>query len=428
MIAEAAGFVRLEGGRLICRGAGTGDAEFEAIAEHVERATKADGGVGGVCAALEWGRGDQRPTSGWVVSLGYGLGRLLEPAATRQLRCEDEWQWPEADLAWCPTRAVIDHEAGRTYFVGPEAERLACLIEEAEQQAAEGEAERYTLSRWEAEQGRAEVESAVARTVEYICAGDVFQANIAQRFRARFSGSTRALFEAGMERAQPWYGALMELPDERGVVSLSPELLLEGRREGEAVTRPIKGTLPSGARAHDLARSAKDAAELTMIVDLMRNDLGRVCRTGSLRVENAREIETHPTVHHGVATIAGRLRKDLSARELLTAIFPGGSVTGAPKIRAMQIIEEMEPARRGPYCGSIGWWGADGSITLNVAIRTIAIRGQDARYWAGAGIVADSTPAAEYEEMLTKRAAADGLCRESGRMIIEQKDICPTPA
>jgi len=428
MIAEAAGFVSLEGGRLVCNSEGAGDAEFDSIVERVERAAASEGGVESICSALEWGWESQWGSGGWVVSLGYGLGRLLEPAATRRVRCEDEWQWPEADLAWCPTRAVIDHEAGRTYFVGPEAERLACMIEEAEEQAAEGEAEGYTLGRWEAEQRRAEVESAVARTVEYICAGDVFQANVAQRFRARFSGSARALFGAGMERGQPWYGALLELPGDRRVISLSPELLINGTRGGEAVTRPIKGTLPAGARANDLAGSVKDAAELTMIVDLMRNDLGRVCRAGSVHVERARDIETHPTVHHGVATIGGALRHDLSARELLTAIFPGGSVTGAPKIRAMQIIEELEPARRGPYCGSIGWWGTDGSITLSVAIRTIAIRGQDARYWAGAGIVSDSKPVAEYEEMLTKRAVADRLCCESERVVIEQKDTCPTRA
>jgi para-aminobenzoate synthetase component 1 len=179
------------------------------------------------------------------------------------------------------------------------------------------------------------------------------------------------------------------------------------------VTRPIKGTLPASADPARLLASEKDGAELAMIVDLMRNDLGRVCEIGSIRVESGRTIESHPTVHHGVAEVSGRLRDGLDRFDLLAATFPPGSVTGAPKIRAMQVIDELEPARRGAYCGAMGLLGGDGSMTLNVSIRTASIAGRGVPhrvdhlegtldYWAGCGIVADSRPDEEWRESETK--------------------------
>lgn len=155
----------------------------------------------------------------------------------------------------------------------------------------------------------------------------------------------------------------------------------------------------------ELRDSAKDQAELNMIVDLERNDLGRVCRIGSVRVTEARRIETHPTVLHGVATIEGQLKEKVSFVDLLGATFPGGSVTGAPKIRAMQIIDELEPVRRGPYCGAVGYLAADGTMEFNVAIRTMIVAGGRVHIPVGGGIVADSDPAREYEETLVKAQA-----------------------
>jgi para-aminobenzoate synthetase component 1 len=199
-------------------------------------------------------------------------------------------------------------------------------------------------------------------------------------------------------------------------VSLSPELLLDvDAAARRVVTRPIKGTRPSAATAQELLDSAKDTAELNMIVDLMRNDLGRVCAYGSVGVPRPRTIESHPTVHHGVAEVAGRLRPGVGLVELLRAVFPGGSVTGAPKIRAMQIIDELEAVRRGPYCGAIGYVSGCGRLGLNVAIRTIALTGgRPDRAWGhltgtldygvGGGIVADSEPVAEYRETMDKAA------------------------
>jgi para-aminobenzoate synthetase component 1 len=155
----------------------------------------------------------------------------------------------------------------------------------------------------------------------------------------------------------------------------------------------------------ELLDSIKDAAELNMIVDLERNDLGRVCRIGTVRVTQPRTIETHPTVYHGVATVEGALRQDVSFVDLLRATFPGGSITGAPKIRAMEIIDELEPVRRGPYCGAIGYLDSDGTIEFNVAIRTMIAAAGEIHVPVGGGIVADSDPAAEYDETLVKARA-----------------------
>ena len=162
----------------------------------------------------------------------------------------------------------------------------------------------------------------------------------------------------------------------------------------------------------ELRRSAKDQAELNMIVDLERNDLGRVCEIGSVKVTEPRVIEEHPTVYHGAATIEGMLRPDVSLVDLLRATFPGGSITGAPKIRAMQIIDELEPTRRGPYCGAIGYLSVDGHMQFNIAIRTMIVKDGLIHIPVGGGIVADSDPASEYEETLVKAAAMFDALRD----------------
>lgn len=194
------------------------------------------------------------------------------------------------------------------------------------------------------------------------------------------------------------------------ILSSSPELFLQ-LRTGRVLTRPIKGTRRrtgdaalDAAALEDLQRSPKDRAELAMIVDLERNDLGRVCRYGSVRVDNDGAVEAHPTVFHRVATIIGQLRPDRDAIDLLRATFPGGSITGAPKVRAMQIIDELERSPRGAYCGAIGYLGLDGSMMLNLAIRTLVVEGRQAYVSVGGGIVSDSNPQAEYDETLAKAA------------------------
>jgi para-aminobenzoate synthetase component 1 len=252
---------------------------------------------------------------------------------------------------------------------------------------------------------REQYEAAVARVIEYIRAGDVFQVNLSQRFSCGLPAQPEEILDRLDERAPALFGGCLSY-DDFALVSNSPELFLRVTPDRRVVTRPIKGTRPRApGMATELLRSLKDQAELNMIIDLERNDLGRVCEIGSVRVTEPRAIEAHPTVYHGVATIEGVLREDVTFVDLLRATFPGGSVTGAPKIRAMEIIEELEPVRRGPYCGAIGYLDADGTIELNVAIRTMIIKDGLVHIPVGGGIVADSDPAGEYEETLVKARA-----------------------
>ncbi|MHC4217203.1 MAG: anthranilate synthase component I family protein [Planctomycetota bacterium] len=344
---------------------------------------------------------------GWIGYLSYDLGRHLEPAACHQpVRATvDDRGWPLGEMGWCPDALVYDNLDRRWYGVG---DPLSL--------AAPSPAGAYRVGTPASVMDPDSYLAMVEAAIEYIAAGDIFQANITHRLSAPFEGSTRRLCRRALALSDAWYGAYLELPGGRCLVSLSPELLLEvDAATRRVITRPIKGTRPSAADRGELLDSEKDAAELNMIVDLMRNDLGRVCEYGSVRVPRPRIIETHPTVHHGVAEVTGRLRHGVGLGKLLRAAFPGGSVTGAPKIRAMQIIDELEPVRRGPYCGAIGFVSAGGGAGLNVAIRTMALTGRrrdgawdhltgTLDYGVGGGIVADSTPIAEYRESMDKAA------------------------
>ncbi|MEM6562222.1 MAG: anthranilate synthase component I family protein, partial [Planctomycetota bacterium] len=256
---------------------------------------------------------------------------------------------------------------------------------------------------------RPHFETAVQQVIDYIAAGDIFQANLSQRFSIPWREPPQVLFERLVERNPAWYGALLDR-DDYALVSNSPELYLQIDPAGRVVTRPIKGTRPAGTDPAELLASTKDAAELNMIVDLERNDLGRVCKLGSVRVSEPRHIENHGTVLHGVATVEGQLRADATFADVIAATFPGGSITGAPKVRAMQILDELEPVQRGPYCGAIGFISDTGHAAFNIAIRTIVLANEHAHVNVGGGIVADSQPADEYEETLVKaRAMFDAL-------------------
>ena len=251
--------------------------------------------------------------------------------------------------------------------------------------------------------------AAVRRALDYISAGDVFQINLSQRFTVAQTATPLQIYQRLTAHAPAAFGALLDFGD-FALICNSPELFFrviplgDGRRK--IITRPIKGTRPRMAgMAEQLRDSPKDQAELNMIIDLERNDLGRLCEIGSVKVAEPRTIETHPTVYHGVATIEGMLRPDVGFVEILRAMLPGGSITGAPKIRAMQIIDELEPVRRGPYCGAIGYLAADGSMEFNIAIRTMIVKEGRVHIPVGGGIVADSDPAAEYEETLVKARA-----------------------
>jgi aminodeoxychorismate synthase component I len=251
----------------------------------------------------------------------------------------------------------------------------------------------------------AEYEAVVAKAIDYISAGDVFQVNLSQRFDIPAAAAPATVYDRLIEKSPSRFAAFLDF-DDFAIASHSPELFLQVTPDRKVTTRPIKGTRPRRAgMEEELLRSTKDAAELNMIVDLERNDLGRVCETGSVRVTRPREIQSLPTIYHGVAEIQGVLRPEIDFVDLLRGTFPGGSVTGAPKVRAMQIIDELEPVRRGPYCGAIGYLAANGSMQFNVAIRTITFKKDHAYVSVGGGIVADSDPAGEYEETLVKAAA-----------------------
>jgi para-aminobenzoate synthetase component I len=251
---------------------------------------------------------------------------------------------------------------------------------------------------------------AVARVREYIVAGDIFQANLSQRFQTPLQEPPFELYRRLRRRNPAPFAAYLGF-DDVTVLSASPERFLRLDHDRQVETRPIKGTRPRGlVPMHDaalgraLAESEKDRAENVMIVDLLRNDLSRVCRPGTVRVPELFALEQHPTVHHLVSTVVGELEPPADAVELVRAAFPGGSITGAPKVRAMEIIAELEPTRRGVYCGSIGYISASGAMDTSIVIRTFVAAGGELYFQAGGGIVADSDPELEYRETLDKAA------------------------
>ncbi|TVQ60416.1 MAG: anthranilate synthase component I family protein [Phycisphaerales bacterium] len=362
---------------------------------------------------------------GWIGWLGYDLGRRLEPTGQGvRARAASDRDWPLGLWLRCPGAMVHDAWTGRWQAVGEassSASALAACVASARAARAPGRVEPFRLETPADPHPRERYEAGVREALARIGAGEVFQVNLARRLSAPFTGDTRALFAALCARARPRFGCYAESVTTgapgpaHAVLSLSPELFLEGDlRTGEVATRPMKGTRPITGDARELFEAGKDRAELAMIVDLMRNDLGRVARFGSVRVAEARSIERHAGggVLQAVAEVRARLREGVTLDELLRATFPPGSVTGAPKIRAMRLIDELEASRRGPYCGASGFISDHGRFAFNVAIRTAGVlgeRGRDGRfrratldYSVGAGIVADSVPGDEYDETAQK--------------------------
>ena len=246
------------------------------------------------------------------------------------------------------------------------------------------------------------------RVREYTIAGDCYQVNLAKQFSAKVTGNAWSTYRNLRDSSPAPYGAFMNFPFAQ-VLSNSPESFIQCR-DRRVITSPIKGTRPRDhrnkkldkANAKALLNSTKDRAENLMIVDLMRNDLSRCCELGSVKVPVLFEVHSFANVHHLISQVSGMLRGQLHALDLLRSCFPGGSITGAPKIRAMHIIEELEPTRRGLYCGAIAYVGADGNLETNIAIRTIVIKDGVARYSAGGGLVIDSDEESEYQELLVK--------------------------
>ena len=393
---------------------------------------------------------DTTPCTGWIGFIGYELGRTIEPASASPLAARngswrDDRHWPLACLRRCDALLAFEHASRRWWLVGdaaaPPTRELAdwfrSVPPSSAPPAADGEAHpAFTLGPLTHTTPRGIFEASLSRVINHLRAGDAYQVNLAHRLSCDFSGSARALFARLAIIADPWHGAYIEADHAHtrlAVASASPELFLRFDPLSRRLeTRPMKGTRPLEAQPAELLDSDKEKAELTMIVDLMRNDLGRIAQTGSVHVDVPRALERHGTgpgrgVLQATASISATLRQPTTLADILRATFPPGSVTGAPKVSAMRIIESLEPVRRGPYCGAIGFFGDDGGLNLSVAIRTACIRGQapaasatgpvplDAfahgtlDYAVGAGIVADSIPALEWQETLTKARALEAL-------------------
>ncbi len=366
---------------------------------------------------------------GWLGWLAYELGRLVEPMGRDAGRAPMPVGVPLAEWHWCPD-AIVGREGGGRRIIGDQGRALSWMKGGGD---ARGFAARVTGGSMDERTYR----DGVARIVELIRAGDVFQVNLAHRLDAAFAGSARSAFAALVAAARPRCGAYFEGPGlgadgRHAVLSASPELFLRfDARTRALTTQPMKGTRAASESRDALAHAEKDRAELSMIVDLMRNDLGRVCDLGSVRVLSTRDIESHGHGHarlwQATATVGGRLREDRTIADALWAAFPPGSITGAPKVRAMQIIDEIEMADRGPYCGCAGFVSRCGSAAFNVMIRTGVILGHgdasaldafaDGRlvYGVGAGIVSDSDPAAEWRETLDKARILDALTGDLAR-------------
>ncbi len=363
---------------------------------------------------------------GAVGLLGYELGGWLERLPLPQGQGLD---LPDMAVGFYDTVAVFDHQTGQGWVISggerePDAARrpavASALAERLHGRLSATPAVTPTAGPilrapgWQAEFTPAAYRAAIARVLDYIAAGDIYQANMTQRFLGRLAPGVSAwdAYRALRPRTASPFSAFLNLGRGRALASGSPERFLALDAEGHIETRPIKGTRPrhadpaqDAALAAELLASEKDRAENLMIVDLLRNDLSRVAEIGSVAVPSLWGLESYRTVHHLTSVVTARLRSGLGPIDLLRAAFPGGSITGAPKIRAMEIIHELEPARRGAYCGSVVWIGWDGAMDSSIIIRTAAIAGDLIQVQAGGGIVADSDPEAEYQESLTKARA-----------------------
>jgi para-aminobenzoate synthetase component I len=336
--------------------------------------------------------------------IAYDFGRSLEPHA----RLPDFTPLcPDLVLHVYDTVAAFDHMQERAWIIAADPTEADALEELLKRKPREPGAS--AIAGFTSNFTRAQYEAAIARTVELILAGDIFQANITQCFAAPIpDGFDPMAFYRVLRQKNPAPFAAFLDYGELQVASSSPERLLNF--DGRTVeARPIKGTRRrdpdpqrDAALIAELASSRKDRAENVMIVDLLRNDLSRVCAPGTVRVPVLCGLETYASVHHLTSVITGELREGRSLGDLIGATFPGGSITGAPKIRAMEIIAELEGMARGVYCGAIGYLGFSGPADLNIAIRTAQFADGIARVQAGGGITARSSPAAEYEESLTK--------------------------
>lgn len=354
---------------------------------------------------------------GAIGYFAYDLARRVEHLPSVSLDAENMPQMVVGIYDWA---LVVDHQLRRTYLVshGMNGETevdwpsLCAIFDGPLMQATQ--ADFKISSALQSNMDYTQYGAAFNRVKQYIHEGDCYQVNLAQRFSAHASGDAWTAYLALRDISPAPFMSYMNLGDAQSslqVLSASPERFLQVHGK-HVETRPIKGTRPrsdnaveDASNANDLQNSPKDRAENLMIVDLLRNDISKVCETGSVRADKLFALESFANVHHLVSTVTGKLAEDKTAIDLLHACFPGGSITGAPKFRAMEIIEELEPNRRGLYCGAIGYVGFDGNMDTNIAIRTAVYSDDEIRFYAGGGVVADSELAKEYRETLDKASS-----------------------
>jgi len=360
------------------------------------------------------GAGDSGlPFAGGAVGyLAYDLGRRFERVPTIAAADID---MPDLAVGIYDWAVVVDHAARRTWLVGAGRDTKTfaswdSLVARLHGKPLADPAAFRVAAQPTSNLTRAQYAAAFRRVQQHIRDGDCYQVNLTQRFAAPAVGDSWHAYLRLRDINPAPFAAFLDLPDGK-IVCSSPErfLKVQGRH---VETKPIKGTRPRAADpvrdralADELRASAKDRAENVMIVDLLRNDLGKVCVPGSVRASKLFDIESFASVHQLVSTVEGELAADKHALDLVAACFPGGSITGAPKVAAMKIIEQLEPHRRSVYCGAIGYVGFDGNMDLNIAIRTLVQQGEHVYTWAGGGVVADSNVDAEYQESLDKAAA-----------------------
>lgn len=340
---------------------------------------------------------------------GYELLHLIEDVRAQQ---KDSLSVPDVALGLYLTVCAFDHHKQKAWIISHEGKKAALELYDRLHDGHPTAPYTPQSMDWQTQYSRDEYEKTVQHVIDYICQGDIFQANLTQRFSATLpDGFDRYAFYNNLRRINPApFSAYLNYPDVT-IASSSPERFI-ALKDMQVETCPIKGTMPRSEDpvedakiAEHLYQSEKDRAENTMIVDLLRNDLSRVCQPFSVDVPELCAVHPFASVHHLVSTITGTLVPGKTAIDLLEATFPGGSITGAPKVRAMEIISELERCRRGPYCGAIGYVGFDGTMDTNIVIRTLIFKDKQVGLQVGGGIVADSIPSAEYQETLDKAAA-----------------------
>jgi len=332
----------------------------------------------------------------------YDLGRRVETLPSLAKR---DINAPDMAVGLYEWAIVIDHKLKTACVVGQNIEAHWNWLSE---QQGKSQTEEFRLTTpWQSNMSEQSYSDKFEHVQEYLLSGDCYQINLAQRFNAKYQGSEWLAYEKLEQYNSAPFSGFIRLT-ECAIISVSPERFLE-LNSGTIETKPIKGTRPRSedpiiddANAQDLASADKDQAENLMIVDLLRNDIGRVAKPGTVHVPKLFDIESFPAVHHLVSTIRADLDDQYSATALLRACFPGGSITGAPKVRAMQIIEELEPHRRSAYCGSIGYISRNGRMDTSITIRTLVAENNTLYAWAGGGVVFDSDCASEYQETLDK--------------------------